>query len=140
MEGYAKLALLFNEFPELTCLRRFSEINTELLLYKQAELCHIEQDIKALRVDESKDSARQWKDWNLDATDDDALRKRKLFESLDVKLRLYRKHCYVEPRDPNTDASCRGGHIESGSSVRLETAVKTFNRERGRLACAERWR
>lgn len=140
MEGYAKLALLFNEFPDLTCLRRFSEIHTELLLYKQAELCHIEQEIKALREDEPKDSARQWKKWNFDTKDEDALKKQKLFESLDIKLQSYRVYCYVEPRNSDTDCSCRGGYTESCSSIRRETAVETLNRERGKLACAEGWR
>lgn len=91
MEGYTKLASLFSEFPDLACLRRFSKLNFELLLYKQAELNHLELEIRAFEKKESAESARKWNVWNAETPDAMALEKQRLFQKLDEKMRSYRK-------------------------------------------------
>jgi hypothetical protein len=43
MEGYSKLALLMGEYPELAIFRRFATLNTQNILYLQAELHDLEK-------------------------------------------------------------------------------------------------
>ena len=46
--GYAKLASLMSHHGELAIFRRFSKLNLQTLLYLQAELTHLEVDLKDL--------------------------------------------------------------------------------------------
>lgn len=91
MEGYARLSSLFVQYPDLTCLRRFSQLSNELLLYKQAELCCLENKIAALREAEPLECATSWHKWQSDDTNVVAKAKREKFVELDSKLRTYRK-------------------------------------------------
>jgi hypothetical protein len=45
-EGYAKIASLMSQHGELAIFRRFSQLNLQSLLYLQAELTHLEADLK----------------------------------------------------------------------------------------------
>ena len=55
MDGYPKLASLIGQKPEAAIFRRFSNLNTENLLYLQAELTLLEQELKDI-VDEDINS------------------------------------------------------------------------------------
>lgn len=46
MEGYAKLASLMGAYPEVAILRRFGALNIQNLLYLQAELVHLENELR----------------------------------------------------------------------------------------------
>ncbi|MCJ1246684.1 hypothetical protein MMC30_003893 [Trapelia coarctata] len=46
MEGYAKLASLMGGYPEVAILRRFGALNIQNLLYLQAELIHLETELR----------------------------------------------------------------------------------------------
>jgi len=91
MEGYAKLARLFSHFPEIICFRKFSQLNLELLLYKQAEISHVELKIKNLRKSEPVGCARSWHKTQEAGVDDTAGQKRELFGELDGLMCAYRK-------------------------------------------------
>ncbi|KAL8838166.1 MAG: hypothetical protein Q9176_005249 [Flavoplaca citrina] len=47
MEGYAKLASIMGAHPEVAILRRFGSLNVRNLLYLQAELIALEQNLRA---------------------------------------------------------------------------------------------
>lgn len=99
VNGYCKLSTLFAEHPDFTCLRKFTHLGNELLLYKQAELCRIEKKIERFRKEEPDVFAKSWRSWNDEGTGDLlAEEKRVLFNDLDGKLRTYRKQAWVTNR------------------------------------------
>lgn len=53
MEGYAKLASLMGAHPEVAILRRFGALNTQNLLYLQAELVALENDLRQFSHEDS---------------------------------------------------------------------------------------
>jgi hypothetical protein len=46
MEGYAKMAFLMGEYPEVAVFRRFGALNAQNLLYLQAELKDLETSLR----------------------------------------------------------------------------------------------
>jgi hypothetical protein len=68
MNGYTKLASLMSAKPELAIFRRFGSLATQNLLYLQAELAHLEQELaRSAKADaesgndELKTYDRHWK-------------------------------------------------------------------------------
>lgn len=53
MEGYAKIASIMGSHPEVAVLRRFGALNAQNLLYLQAELVALEQDLRAISAQDS---------------------------------------------------------------------------------------
>jgi hypothetical protein len=47
-EGYAKVAELMNAHPELAIFRQFRTLNLQMLLYQQAEITHLENELRVL--------------------------------------------------------------------------------------------
>lgn len=66
MKGYAKLGLLMGEFPEVAIFRRFSALSAQNLLYLQAELRHLEVDLRKYAQNDDESSHRDRKDYSLD--------------------------------------------------------------------------
>jgi hypothetical protein len=58
MEGYAKIASLMSHHHELAIFRRFGTFNLQNLLYLQAELTHLEDDLKELVEKDQADPGR----------------------------------------------------------------------------------
>lgn len=58
MEGYAKIASLMSHHRELAIFRRFGTFNLQNLLYLQAELTHLEKDLKELAEKDQADPNR----------------------------------------------------------------------------------
>jgi hypothetical protein len=56
MEGYPKLAQLMSDFDEFAMFRRFRALNYRNLLYLQAEIIHLEEELDALS---SRDAGHQ---------------------------------------------------------------------------------
>ena len=52
MEGYAKLASLMGSHPEVAILRRFATLNAQNLLYLQAELVALENDLQSIAAED----------------------------------------------------------------------------------------
>jgi hypothetical protein len=48
MGSYRALASLMSTYPDVFIVRRFSELNVMNLLYLQAELAHLEQELKEI--------------------------------------------------------------------------------------------
>ena len=67
MEGYAKLASLMGPHPEVAILRRFGALNAQNLLYLQAELVALEDDLRTIAAEDSAsdnpDLAIHSRDW-----------------------------------------------------------------------------
>jgi len=64
-EGYAKLARLMGSQDEFAILRSFRSLNMQNLLYLQAELTHLETELKELVERDAAHLNRQFhvKDW-----------------------------------------------------------------------------
>ncbi|KAL8684429.1 MAG: hypothetical protein Q9218_008301, partial [Villophora microphyllina] len=56
MSNYNKLAALMGEHQEMATFRRFQRINAKSLLYMQAEILHLEQELSMIEL-EDKSSA-----------------------------------------------------------------------------------
>jgi len=48
MEGYAKVAQLMGTHPEFAIFRRFRDLNMQDMLYLQAEITHLEEDLRRI--------------------------------------------------------------------------------------------
>jgi hypothetical protein len=57
-EGYSKIATLMSCHGEFAIFRRFSKLNFQNLLYLQAELTHLEADLKEVAVRDQADPNR----------------------------------------------------------------------------------
>ncbi|KAH8798137.1 hypothetical protein F5882DRAFT_395221 [Hyaloscypha sp. PMI_1271] len=74
MEGYPAIAQIMSNHDELAIFRRFKELNMLNLLYSQAEIIHLEAELKSLReVDKSHPERdfhhRDW--WSLAYSQED---------------------------------------------------------------------
>ena len=65
MEGYARLAQLMGRQDEYAIFRRFSSLNKQNLLYLQAEITYLEQELESLAKRDASYPHRQYfsKDW-----------------------------------------------------------------------------
>lgn len=65
MEGYAKVARLMAKYEEFGILKRFKTLTYQDLLYRQAEIIYLQEDLEKLAERDSTDAARQFytKDW-----------------------------------------------------------------------------
>jgi hypothetical protein len=58
MEGYAKIAQLMGAHEEFAILRRFRAMNMQNLLYQQAEIIHLENELHDLARRDARHSDR----------------------------------------------------------------------------------
>ena len=67
MNGYSELASIMGHYPEMGMVRRFTTLNTLNLLYHQAELVVLEEELRHLAKDDigSGDERRTYfaQDW-----------------------------------------------------------------------------
>ena len=67
MEGYARLASLMGAYPEVAIFRRFGALNAQNLLYLQAKLVALENDLRACAFEDARsdnpDRATYSTDW-----------------------------------------------------------------------------
>jgi hypothetical protein len=93
MEGYAKVAHLMASQEEFAILRRFRELNIQRLLYLQAEVIHLESEVKQLAKRNATHEdrifhAKDW--WSLSqAGGEEDLEQWQKFSELSEKLDLY---------------------------------------------------
>jgi hypothetical protein len=90
-EGYAKIATLMSHHDELAIFRRFSRLNLQTLLYLQAELTHLEADLKQLSIRDQADQNRAvyskyW--WYLAQSEDDHDDKQQWNKVLQIREKL----------------------------------------------------
>lgn len=65
MEGYPAIAQIMSSHSELAIFRRFKELNSLDVLYAQAELVHLEEDLNELRASDKARAERALyqRDW-----------------------------------------------------------------------------
>lgn len=65
MDGYARVAHLMSKYEEFAILKRFKALNYQNLLYRQAEITYLQEDLEKLAERDATDPARQFytKDW-----------------------------------------------------------------------------
>ncbi|KAI9808416.1 MAG: hypothetical protein M1827_007475 [Pycnora praestabilis] len=61
MDGYHKMADLMSQFPEIVIFRRFSALNVRNLLYLQAELAELDNELHHIAVEDSNSDDAQRK-------------------------------------------------------------------------------
>lgn len=95
MEGYAKVAHLMASQEEFAILRRFRELNIQRLLYLQAEIIHLESEVRQLAkrdalCEDRIFHAKDW--WSLSQADgEEDLEQWQKFSEISEKLDLYSK-------------------------------------------------
>lgn len=90
MEGYAKLALLMGRHSEFAMFRRFRALNMQNLLYLQAELTDLEDQLQKLVCRDSEDPNRNFytKDW-WSLSQSEVYEEREQWEKfLDIRVKL----------------------------------------------------
>lgn len=75
MEGYAKIASLMGAHPEFAIFRRFRALNMQNMLYLQAEITHLESELRRVSYEDLGHPKRQnhpydW--WSLSQASDDS--------------------------------------------------------------------
>jgi uncharacterized protein DUF6594 len=65
MEGYAKVANLMGTHNEFAMFRRFRGLNMQNLLYLQAEITHLEEELRKIVDEDIKHGGRRYHayDW-----------------------------------------------------------------------------
>lgn len=65
MEGYAQVGRLMARYEEFGILKRFKALNYQDLLYRQAEITYLQEDLEKLAQRDATEPARQFytKDW-----------------------------------------------------------------------------
>jgi hypothetical protein len=58
MAGYERLSRLIGTYPELAIYRKFSSLCAKMLLYKQAELQHLENELSIIVRNDAHDSRK----------------------------------------------------------------------------------
>ncbi|KAF7507455.1 hypothetical protein GJ744_010386 [Endocarpon pusillum] len=110
MTGYERLSRLIGTYPELAIYRKFSTLCTRLLLYKQAELQHLENELNIISQIDARDPRKSvytvsWEALNeASPTDGDDLQRQKVLE-IDEKmdkyysalLKAYQVHSLAKP-------------------------------------------
>ena len=94
MTGYESLSRLIGNYPELAIYRKFSTLCTKMLLYKQAELQHLENELSIISEIDAADSEKSayavsWQAMSTASEQGgDNLQKQKILE-IDEKLDKY---------------------------------------------------
>jgi len=66
MEGYAKIASFMGQHPESALILRFSDINLQNILYLQAEIFGLREDLRRIEVQNNASSLEDLKNCSLD--------------------------------------------------------------------------
>lgn len=65
MDAYPRVAHLMSKYEEFAILKRFKALNYQNILYRQAEITYLQEDLEKLAERDAIDPARQFytKDW-----------------------------------------------------------------------------
>lgn len=66
MEGYKKIAEFMGQHPESALILRFSDINLQNILYLQAEIYGLREDLRTIEVQNQTSSSEDMKNFSLD--------------------------------------------------------------------------
>jgi hypothetical protein len=92
MEGYDKVAQLMGSHPEFAIFRRFRALNMKNMLYLQAEIIHLEAELRRLANEDIKHASRQeypydW--WSLSQGQEGDMRQWEKVLEIRAKLEKY---------------------------------------------------
>ena len=95
MTGYDKLASLIGRYPSLAIYRRFSTLSAKVLLHMQAELVHLENELRIItgRNSTNAEKARfdvSWEALNEASSEGAADLQRNMILEIETKLASYR--------------------------------------------------
>ena len=107
MEGYTKIASFMGQHPESAMTLRFSDINLQSILYLQAEIYGLRQD---LRLEERENAAlpdlkRQALNWHLLAHDSESGEKTERWKKIEQLRHLLKE--YSTHREGHCATICR---------------------------------
>jgi hypothetical protein len=90
MEGYEKIAGLMARHHDLAILRRFNTLNMKDLLYRQAELVHLESELYCIAEGDQGIPDRTFyaRDWCSLAESEDDDKKRQWLKMLQIQEKL----------------------------------------------------
>jgi hypothetical protein len=64
IEGYPRLAHHMGQYPDCAIIRRFSSLNSQNLLYLQAELVHLENKLRLLEARDHESQEGHGRDYS----------------------------------------------------------------------------
>ena len=111
MTGYTLFSQLIGRFPQLHCYRRFGSLSARTLLYQQAELSHLEAELRLIAAADEQDPHTKGFDqswWKLSRVTGDfgACYQREKVAEAQEKLKEYRSQsicatpeCGLNPTD-----------------------------------------
>jgi hypothetical protein len=107
MGSYPKLSRYISQWPDVAMFRRFSALNAENLLFLQAEISHLEVELRDLRDEENKKQdvkgmtapvQRNWLELSQPNEDGEYCEQWELILKIREKLKEYSKlTCYLMP-------------------------------------------
>jgi len=100
--SYPKLSNLMGTWPEVAIFRRFGSLNAQNLLFSQAEITHLETELRDLRAEEEQKenlkgiaAQRNWFELSQGLDDDDEPSEQwEIIQKIRVKLREYSTFTY----------------------------------------------
>jgi hypothetical protein len=100
--GYPKLSGEMGLLPEIAIFRRFGALNSQNLLYLQAELVFMERKLRKVEAENIKDyrKSRYAVDWywlNESQFEDDDPEQIELVQEISKKLKHYSEHSFCVP-------------------------------------------
>lgn len=96
MVGYEELARLTARFPELLVVRKFDRLSARILLAMQAELLHLEKELKIYVEEDEKNASTvgmsaSWVRSQAVFDEGNATLQREKFGDIQKKLKTYRE-------------------------------------------------
>ena len=100
--SYPKLSNLMGTWPEVAIFRRFGSLNAQNLLFSQAEITHLETELRDLRAEEEQKedlkgiaAQRNWFELSQGLDDDDEPSEQwEIIQKIRVKLKEYSTFTY----------------------------------------------
>ena len=112
--GYLKLSAFQGKFPEVATFRRFAALNAQNILYMQAELSHLELELKEIIHDDyhsgnstKKAYNQDW--WTMNQTSKEGVSSPQMRKILEIreKLQAYSMEFFSANRiSPDTKQNC----------------------------------
>ena len=87
-EGYPRLASYVNSDPNFTIYRRFGYLHNRVLLYRQDELCVLQERLEKLDDEDQEKEPKNLKSRERDEKYNSTARRDLIFE-IDAKLNVY---------------------------------------------------
>lgn len=137
LSGYDSLALLLGRYPELAVFRKFGKLSMKCLLYKQAEITYLENELDIFSRRNCADPekhllANSWHCFAQSAVpDEDVCYQREKVEEMQQKIQQYRKW-----RSQLTDAS---SHLTEAMLLQTTEVLRLKTTQKSDLSALKDW-